>query len=102
MSDTSTAVWQDIDVNTLSAEAQVAYSEYKDAQRKAASLRAEFEQAVINGLPIPQGKRMVFGYRFGKLSAALVEDDRKAPKAKQAKGSLADFLAAQGANGHAA
>ena len=96
------AVWQDIDVNTLSAEAQVAYSEYKDAQRTAASLRATFEQTVVNGLPIPQGKRMVFGYRFGKLSAALVEDDRKPSKAKQAKGSLADFLAQQTGAGHAA
>lgn len=102
MSDTSTAVWQDIDVTTLSVEAQVAYNEYKDAQRKAASLRAEFEQAVVNGLPIPQGKRMVFGYRFGKLSAAIVDDDRKPSKTKQAKGSLADFMAQQLGNGHAA
>ena len=93
------AVWQDIDVTTLSAEAQIAYDDYKQAQRKAAALRAEFETAVVNGLPIPQGKRMVFGYRFGKLSAALVEDDRKPAKPKQAKGSLADFLAAQSASG---
>ena len=95
------AVWQDIDVTTLSAEAQIAYDDYKQAQRKAAALRAEFETAVVNGLPIPQGKRMVFGYRFGKLSAALVEDDRKPAKAKQNKGSLADFLAQQVGGGHA-
>lgn len=102
MNDTSTAVWQDIDVTTLSDAAQIAYEDYKTAQRKAASLRAEFEQTVIDGLPIPQGKRMVFGYRFGKLSAALVEDDRKASKPKQVKGSLADFLAQQVGGGHAA
>ena len=102
MSDTSTAVWQDIDVATLGAEAQAAYNEYKIAQRMAAELRAKFEQSVIDGLPIPQGKRMVFGYRFGKLSAALVDDDRKPSKAKQAKGSLADFLAQQVGGGHAA
>lgn len=96
------AVWQDIDVSTLSDTAQIAYEDYKTAQRKAASLRAEFEQAVIDGLPIPTGKRMVFGYRFGKLSAALVEDDRKAKKATQARGSLADFMAQQLGNGHAA
>ena len=96
----SEAQWQDIDVNTLSAEAQVAYEEYKAAQRKAASLRQTFEDCVTGALQLPVGKRMVFGYRFGKLSAALVEDDRKAAKVKQTKGSLADFLAAQGAGGH--
>lgn len=98
----SEAQWMDIDVATLSAEAQVAYSEYKDAQRRAAALREVFETTCVAGLEIPQGKRMVFGYRFGKLSAAIVEDDRKASKPKQAKGSLADFLAAQMGAGHAA
>ena len=95
------ANWQDINVASLSDEAQVAYSEYKDAQRKAASLRTEFETMVTASLKLPQGKKMVFGYRFGKLSAALVADDGKKAKAAQAKGSLADFLAAQGASGHA-
>jgi hypothetical protein len=63
-------------------------------------LRQAFEEIVTDALELPQGRKMVFGYRFGKLSAALVEDDRKG-KAKQAKGSLADFLASQGMNGHA-
>lgn len=102
MTEVAKAQWADIDVNTLTAEAQVAYSEYKDAQRKAAALRATFEQTVTASLELPAGKRMVFGYNFGKFSAALVDDDGKTKKAKQAKGSLADFLAAQGANGHAA
>lgn len=102
MTEQSTAQWADIDVNTLSAEAQEAYSLYKSAQRKAAELRSEFEQTVTADLELPQGKRMVFGYRFGKLSAALVEDDRKPSKAKQVKGSLADFLAQQTGSGHAA
>jgi hypothetical protein len=98
----SEAQWQDIDVDTLSNTAQAAYNEYKNAQRKAASLRQAFEDSVTASLELPQGKRMVFGYRFGKLSAALVEDDRKAAKPKQVKGSLADFLAQQTGNGHAA
>ena len=98
----SEAQWADIDVNTLSVEAQVAYNEYKEAQRKAASLRQAFEDCVTGALELPVGKRMVFGYRFGKLSAALVEDDRKAAKPKQVKGSLADFLAQQVGGGHAA
>ena len=41
------ANWMDIDVTTLSVEAQIAYSEYKDAQRKAAGLRETFEQSVV-------------------------------------------------------
>lgn len=102
MNDQSTAQWADIDVTTLSEDAQLAYAMYKDAQRKAAELRTAFEASVVNGLDIPTGKRMVFGYRFGKLSAALVEDDRKTAKPKQAKGSLADFLASQAGGGHAA
>lgn len=96
----SEAQWADIAVDTLSIEAQMAYEEYKAAQRKAASLRQAFEDCVTGSLSLPAGKRMVFGYRFGKLSAALVEDDRKAKKPTQVKGSLADFLAAQGAGGH--
>lgn len=102
MSDKNAAHWADIDVETLPVEAQVAYAEYKTAQRAAAALRATFEQTVTASLELPQGKRMAFGYKFGKLSAALVEDDRKASKPKQAKGSLADFLAQQVGGGHAA
>ena len=44
---------------------------------------------------LPVGKRMVCGYNFGKLSVAIVDDDRKPAKAQPAKQSLADFLAAQ-------
>jgi hypothetical protein len=98
----STAQWADIAVESLPVEAQVAYSEYKVAQRKAAELREAFEQSVTASLELPKGKRMVFGYRFGKLSAAIVDDDRKPSKTKQAKGSLADFMAQQLGNGHAA
>lgn len=93
----SEAQWKGIAVESLSEEAQVAYSEYKDAQRKAAALRETFERMATDGLPVPTGMKVVFGYRFGKLSAALVVDDSK-PKAQ--KGSLADFIAAQQASGH--
>lgn len=98
----SDAQWKDIAVESLSEEAQVAYSEYKDAQRKAAQLRETFERLATEGLPVPQGMKVVFGYRFGKLSAALVVDDSKPKKAAQPKGSLADFIAAQQAGGYRA
>ncbi len=95
----SDVTWTDVDVTTFAAAVQTAYANYKDAQRKAASLREQFETAAREGLPVPQGMRVVFGYRFGKLSAALVPDDRKPVKAKQATGTLADFIATQAAQG---
>lgn len=97
----SDATWFNIDTGSLTTEQQAAYAEYKDAQRKAAALREAFEDSITASADIPQGMRMVFGYRFGKLSAALVEDDRKPSKAKQQTRTLADFLAAQAASGRA-
>ncbi len=94
----SDAIWTDIDVNSLSAAQQAAYETYKDAQRKAAALKAAFEETVTATWPVPTGKRIVFGYRFGKLSAAIVDDERKPSKGKGAT-TLADFLAAQSASG---
>lgn len=95
----SEATWINIEVSSLTAEQQAAYEAYKVAQRKAAALREAFETSVTASADIPAGQRMVFGYRFGKLSAAIVEDERKPSKAKQATASLADFLAAQAASG---
>lgn len=97
----SEATWVNIDIDTLTSEQQTAYAAYKVAQRQAAALREAFETSVTESAGLPQGKRMVFGYRFGKLSAAIVDDDRKPAKAKQNTASLADFLAAQAASGRA-
>ena len=97
-----TAVWANIDTDTLSVEQQAAYAVYKVAQREAARLREAFEASVTESMDIPAGQRMVFGYRFGKLSAAIVEDDRKPSKAKQSTLTLADFLAQQANGGHRA
>ena len=102
MAKDSNANWMDIDVETLSADAQTRYAAYKDAQRKAATLRTEFENLVNAQAQLPQGKKLVFGYRFGKLSAALVDDDAKPAKGSSAKQSLADFIAAQEQSGRRA
>lgn len=102
MAQERTANWMDIDVETLPQAAQEAYAEYKVAQRKAAALRETFETTLTGMMDVPQGQRVVFGYRFGKLSAAMVEDDRKPAKAKVSKATLADFIAAQAASGRSA
>jgi len=91
----SEAQWVDVDISTLSQDEAKAYEAYKVAQRAAAKLREEFETTMAQGYDIPQGMRLAFGYRFGKLSVALVLDDRKPSKAKQPKLSLADYLARQ-------
>lgn len=90
----SDAQWTTVDLDTLTASQRQAYDAYKVVQRQAAELRQGFEGTMQAG--IPQGKRLVFGYRFGKLSVALVEDDRKPSKAKDRPMSLADYLASQG------
>src|ERR1700688_1499266 len=72
-----TAVWANIDTDTLSVEQQAAYAVYKVAQREAARLREAFEASVTESMDIPAGQRMVFGYRFGKLGAGIGGEDRK-------------------------
>ena len=91
--------WVEIDPTTLEAKLNAAYETYKDAQRKAAELRSAFEEAMNEAAELPEGKKMVFGYRFGKLSAAIIEDDRKPKAASPAKLSLSQFIAQQAAAG---
>lgn len=91
------ANWVNIDIDSLSGEQLDAYKTYKDAYRIMKAQREAFEQ--IMGKDIPQGQRMIFGYNFGKLSVAVVEDDRKVAKPKATTQSLSDFLAQAKAHG---
>ncbi len=96
--DTTDAVWHEIDVDSLSEQCRMAYDAYKAKQREAAALKAEFETVMNATAGMPKGKRLVFGYRFGKLSAAIVEAE--APKAKpKGTSTLGDFLKMQAASG---
>lgn len=100
------AAWIEIDPETLSGGQEVAYKLYKEAYRamKASreqlelkASRQQFEQLMAEG--VPAGERMIFGYNFGKLSVAIVPDDRKPAKASQPKQSLAEYLAARAQSG---
>ena len=84
--------WQEIDPSTLPEAIRNHYEDYKAAYRTMKELRGMFEEALNAAADLPEGKRIVCGYNFGKLSIALADDDRK-PAKSQAKGSLADFLA---------
>ena len=102
MTKTNDAVWIDVDLDTLSGDMRAAYEAYKVAQRAAAELRTQFEALVNKGTELPQGQKLVFGYRFGKLSAAVVADDSKPKAGTPAKQGLADFIATQQAAGRRA
>lgn len=76
--------WKQIDVAQLGAQAVALW----DAKRKAdaaAKVEREAFEAHVQGLiggKVPAGKKLVCGYRFGKFSVALADDEGKAkPKA---------------------
>lgn len=94
----STATWQTIDPSTLPAPIAKQYENYKSAYREMKAEREAFETAMRDLAPAPQGKRLIFGYNFGKLSVALVDAE---PAKADAKGtlSLSTFLASQSAQG---
>lgn len=85
------AVWVEIDPASLNPDQAQAYAAYKDAYRKMKELRVGFEAMMSRA--VPQGQRMIFGYNFGKLSVAVVADERKETKARTPKLSLSDYLA---------
>jgi hypothetical protein len=89
----SDAVWIEIDPTTLDAAAAKEYKGYKDMYAAMKAQRTAFEEAMSEAIAPPAGKRVVFGYNFGKLSVAVVDDDRKAKAATPTKLSLSDFMA---------
>ena len=84
------AEWIVIDPTTLGEDQQLAYMAYKEAYAAMKVLRNGFEQSMQ--ADVPAGKRIVCGYNFGKLSVAVVDDDRK-PAAKAGAQSLSSYLA---------
>jgi hypothetical protein len=88
---TATANWTQIDTDSLPPAIYNAYSEYKAAYADMKVQRKAFEDELTAILNVPQGKRAVFGYNFGKLSIAIVDDDKPAAKASSAV-SLASLI----------
>lgn len=87
------ATWINVDIDTLGNDARFAYDEYKAKYRLMKEAREHFENTMADLAQLPQGQRMIFGYNFGKLSVAVVEDDRKVAKPKATTQSLSQFLA---------
>lgn len=93
------ATWINIDLNTLGEQELAAYNAYKASYQAMKAARTQFEEGLEASAKLVTGTRMIFGYNFGKLSVAVVEDDRKAPKAKATTQSLSQFLAQAKSNG---
>jgi hypothetical protein len=87
------AEWIVIDPTTLGDDTQKAYDDYKALYKTMKEARTNFEQSMASAVELPAGKRLVFGYNFGKLSVAVVDDDRKAPAKANAPQSLSSYLA---------
>ena len=98
----SDATWIELNPDTLPEGVAANYARYKELYREMKIVRGTFEESLAQAASIPAGKRMIFGYNFGKLSVAIVDDDRKPAKATPAKQSLADFIAAQAQSGRRA
>lgn len=82
--------WTQLDPASLSPALRAAYDAYKDAARHAESLRKTFEASMTNAIDPLEGEKVIFGYRFGKLSLAIAPADR--PRKPSAAVSLADFI----------
>lgn len=89
----------DVDMNDLSTQAQANYREYKAAYAMMKEAKAKFENGMNAEAGLPEGRALVFNYRFGKLSVAIGEGTTKAKETAKARSSLADFIAAQTASG---
>lgn len=93
------ATWNEIDPATLTGDAAALFGEYKAQYRKAKEAKALFEAEMQELAALPSGYKLVFGYNFGKLSVAVVADDKPKAAAKPASQSLAEWLQGQAAAG---
>jgi hypothetical protein len=87
------ADWRNVDPDSLTTELQFAYDLYREANRTAQAARETFESEFTAAVPCPRGQRLAFGYRFGKLSIAVIPDDRVATKPAKGSFTMADLIA---------
>ena len=93
------ADWRIIDPATLDAPLANAYADYKAAYAFMKEARTAFEKAMTSAASVPSHERLVFGYNFGKLSVAIVPNDKPAARPDRNALSLTNWLALKRANG---
>jgi hypothetical protein len=86
--------WRNIDIDTLPKSIRETYDTYKEAAKFALQARIDFESAFSDAVKPAKGQRVIFGYRFGKLSIAVITDDKPASTHK-GELSLTDWLASR-------
>lgn len=85
----SDLAWLSVDLESLPADLQRKFSAYRKAETEAVNAKRTFEAAFIaaarKGKKVGNGETFAFGYRFGRLAIAVVEDQpAAAPKAAKA------------------
>lgn len=89
------AVWTTVDVATLPADLAAAHAAYKVSYTAMKDARNAFETAMSTAIAPPTGKRVIFGYNFGKLSVAIVDGEVAKAKPAASTQSLSDWIASQ-------
>lgn len=89
----SDLVWLSVDLESLPADLQRKFSAFRKADDEARNTKRAFEAAFIiaarKGKKVGTSESFAFGYRFGKLAIAVVEDKPETtPKAAKAGFSL--------------
>ncbi len=85
----TSADWIAIDPATLPEDIASLYFEYRKAHAVAETARKLFETEANEAFDVGATNRLAFGYRFGKLSAAIVP--KANPRASTSARSLADL-----------
>ena len=80
--------WQNIDPASLPEDIQRHYYAYKTALDTANKARALFESECNEAFDVGAGNRLAFGYKFGRLSVAIVRD---APRTSKGLASIASL-----------
>jgi len=83
--------WTEVDPASLDAEAQALLNTSKAKYREAKAAREAFEAYMQRFAP--EGKRLVFGYNFGKLSMAIAEAVAAVVKASKGAVSFSQLIA---------
>jgi hypothetical protein len=87
-------IWRNVETDDIPVTALELYNSYKTLQRQAAAAREAFEAAFALALAITptDPRRIVFGYKFGKLSIAIAPNDKPKPTPKRTTSTLSDFV----------
>lgn len=85
----SEPVWNNVDPASLPEDLQRHYFAYKAALDAANKARALFETECNEAFDTGPGNRLAFGYKFGRLSVAIVRDAPRVPAGAKSLTSIA-------------